>query len=164
MNEFSKFLAVQLVIGAFINLSLNASIAIFLFRGINPVPLWGNPGIALDTLATAFLLPWLTVLIVAPFARAEIRKGTIERFKEDLVRFRSSYLRHMPVGILAQSMILGIGTTVIAAPVLVGILYTMGVSEMSFHTFIAYKSAFATLLTFPVSPIVWLSAMIKLTE
>ena len=161
MNEFKKFLAVQLIISVFINLTLNAGIAILLFRGINPVPLWGNPGIALDTLATAFLLPWLTVLIVAPFARAEMRKGTIERFRKELGRVRSSYLRYMPVGIVAQSMTIGIGITVIAAPVLVGILYAVGVSEMSYHAFIAYKTVFATILTFPVSPIVWMSAMIK---
>jgi hypothetical protein len=161
MNKFRKFLAVQLIIGAFINLSLNLGIAILLFKGIDPVPLWGNPGIALDILATAFLLPWLTVLIVAPIARAEMKKGTIERFREELGSIRCSYLRFMPKGVLAQSMIIGIGTTVIVAPAMVGILDAAGVSEMSHNAFIAYKTAFATVLTFPVSPVVWLSAMIK---
>ncbi len=154
MNEFRKFLGVQLIIGVFINLSLNLGIAIFLFRGIASVPLWGNPGIALDILATAFLLPWLTVLIVAPFARIEMKKGPIERFRGELSRIRGLHLRSMPKGILAQSMIIGIGITVIFVPALVGILYALDVSQMSYHAFIAYKTTFATFLTFPVSRIV----------
>jgi hypothetical protein len=161
MNELRKFLLVQMTVGLAVNISLNAGFGYYLFKGIDPVPLWGNPGIALDTLATAFLLPWLTVVIVAPFASIEKKKGTVERLREDLSRIRRSYLKHMPDGVFAQSMIIGIGTAVIATPVALGILYAVGIVELGYHAFILYKTTFAIVLTFPVNPVSWLSAMAK---
>lgn len=161
MNELRKFLLVQMVIGIVINLTLNAGIGIFMVRGINSLPLWGNPGVALDTLAVAFLLPWLTVLVVAPFARVEMKKGTVTRFQEELRVIRRSYLHHMPRGVLAQSMVIAGGTTLVITPVMIGILYALGISEMGAPTFVLYKSAFATILTFPVSPLAWTSALVK---
>lgn len=161
MSEFKKFLIIQAAISAVINMILNAGIGILLFRGIDFVPLWGNPGIALDTLAVAFLLPWLTVLIVAPFARIEMKKGRVGKFQEELRSIRRSYLKLMPDGLLSQSLIIGMGTVIIFTPLMLGLLISMGITELSYRSFIIYKTVFATLLSFPVSPTTWMSAMKK---
>ncbi|MBN1532276.1 MAG: hypothetical protein JXA20_06415, partial [Spirochaetes bacterium] len=156
-----KFLILQGAIGIAINLSLNAGIGIYMVRGVDTMPLWGNPGIALDTLAVSFLLPWLTVVIVAPLAKMEMNKGTVEKFREELRSLRDSYLGFMPRGAFAQSMLISAGTAAIVTPLAVGILYCAGITGFAGNDFVLYKSALATLLTFPVNPLVWLSALSK---
>ena len=74
---------------------------------------------------------------------------------------RNSYLKFMHRGVFAQSMVIVWGTAIIFTPSIVGILYIMGIMEMKDYTFVVYKSSFATILTIPVSPIVWMSAMVK---
>ncbi|TAL30011.1 MAG: hypothetical protein EPN93_20545 [Spirochaetes bacterium] len=159
MNEFKKFLLVQALISALINMSLNAGIGIFLFWELEVVPLWGNPGIALDTLATAFLLSWLTVLFVAPFAHMEMKKGTVEKFGKELRFLRGSWLKYMPRGFFLQSMIIGVVTAAIFTPVMVGALSVLGVDGMSFRSSVIYKTVFATLLALVVNPVTWMSAL-----
>jgi len=154
-----KFLTVQAFISAAINLSLNAALAVVLFRGIEPVPVWGNPGVALDTLGVAFFLPLLTVLIVAPFAAAERSKGSVDILKEDLSRIR--WLRLMPKGLFSQSLLIPALTVVFITPVAIGTLHYLKIDSLSNFSFVIYKSALATALSFPVSPVVWMSAMKK---
>ncbi len=161
MSGLKKFLVIQALIGIAINLSINAGIGVFLVRGVDSISLWGNPGIALDTLAVAFLLPWLTVLFVAFFAHLEMKKGTVKKYREELQSIGSSYLKHMPRGVFSQSMVIGAGTALVITPIMIGIMYAMGISEMGDRSFVVYKSAFATILTIPVNPLAWLSSMVK---
>ena len=63
-SEHRRFLIVDQVIGAgIINFILNAGIAWAIARALTRVPLWGNPSIANDTVATAFLLPFIPALL-----------------------------------------------------------------------------------------------------
>jgi hypothetical protein len=161
MTEFKKFLVVQALISALINMSLNAGIGIFVFWELEVVPLWGNPGIAVDTLATAFLLSWLTVLFVAPFAYMEMKKGTVEKFARELRFLRGSWLKHMPQGFFLQSVLIGTVAAIIFTPALVGALSLLGVDGMSFRSTVIYKTVFATLLALVVNPVTWMSALKK---
>jgi hypothetical protein len=161
MNEFQRFLAIQAAVCAVINMALNAGIGIYFFRGMDIVPLWGTPGIALDTLVMAFLLPWLTVLFIAPFAWMEMKKGTAEKFKEELRTVRHSYLKYMPDGFFLQSLILGFGTAVIFSPIIAGLLSGLGITGMRYQSAVILKTVLAMILALAVSPVTWLSALKK---
>ena len=82
-SEHRRFLIVDQVIGAgIINFILNAGIAWAIARALARVPLWGNPSIANDTVATAFLLPFITCVIVTPLIRKKIVAGGLQPLPE----------------------------------------------------------------------------------
>src|SRR5260370_7320498 len=60
-----------------INFLINAVIAWLLFRHATHVPLWGQSSIAGDTIATSFLLPLITCLIVTPIAPGRGRSALL---------------------------------------------------------------------------------------
>ena len=57
------------------NVALNGLIAWGLFRSSVAVPLWGESSVGVDLLATGFLLPFLTCVIVSPFVSKQVRSG-----------------------------------------------------------------------------------------
>jgi hypothetical protein len=65
-----RFVLLDNGVGAFVvNLMINGVIAWLLFRKATRVPMWGQSSIAGDTIATAFLLPAITCLIVTWISR-----------------------------------------------------------------------------------------------
>ncbi len=161
MNAFRKFLTVQAIICAIINLCINIALGIVLFKDIDSVPLWGNPGIVMDTFATAFLLTFLTVLIVAPFANIENKKGTAAHFQKELSALEKSRLRFLPRSLFLRSIVLACLASLVFTPLMIGLLYAGRISELSFIYFVVYKASFATIISFPVSPVVWTSALMQ---
>src|SRR3990172_10008910 len=75
-----RFLLVdQGVAPAIFNFVLNGAIAWLLFHSAASVPLWGPSSVAIDTLITAFLLPFLTCLIVSGIVDRQVARGRIPR-------------------------------------------------------------------------------------
>ena len=59
-----------------INFVLNGLLGLALFRGIDPVAVWGRQSSAgPDLIGTCFFLPAITCLIVTPLAHRQIRGG-----------------------------------------------------------------------------------------
>lgn len=62
-----------------LNFVMNGAIAWLAVRGMERVPLFGSlSSIAVDTLATCFLLPFITCLIVTPTVRSAVKSGVIQ--------------------------------------------------------------------------------------
>ena len=71
------------------NFALNGAIAWALFRSVEAVPLWGESSVGVDLLATAFLLPFLTCLIVSAIVARHVRAvATYLRPEGKLYRFK----------------------------------------------------------------------------
>ena len=74
--ELKRYLFVEQPIGAFVvNFLLNALIAWGLCRGMTTVPLWGETSVAGDTIATSFVLPFVSVLIATLLVRRDVRRS-----------------------------------------------------------------------------------------
>lgn len=69
------FVATQQVVPALINALINGAIAWAMHRGTSALALWGDGGYAVDLLATGFLLPAITWLILHPLLRRQARAG-----------------------------------------------------------------------------------------
>ena len=81
--EQRRFLFVDQCLGPTVfNFLLNGAIAWALFRGVALVPLWGQESIAGDTIATAFILPFLTSLIATRIVRRQIASGRVHPMTE----------------------------------------------------------------------------------
>src|SRR5262245_58855388 len=129
------------IISAVFNFLLNGAIAWALFRTVTHVPLWGQQSIAGDTLITAFLLPFLTCLIVSRLVAKQVTAGHLPPLRgADLPLARGS--RWSP---LARATLLGVAGVALAFP-LVAALHASGFGGFDLWPFIGFKATFAALL------------------
>jgi hypothetical protein len=133
-----------------VNLAVNAAIAWLLFRGATTVPLWGSQSIAGDTLATAFLLPFLSTLIASAVVRGQVRSGYVPR----LSLSDGSPLQRLPAGLAGRGAVLGgLGLLTAGLPTAAG-LDAIGVADMAFGDFVLFKAVFAAALGAVVTPVI----------
>ena len=145
------------VVSAIFNFLLNGAIAWALFRTVAHVPLWGEQSVANDTLATAFLLPFLTCLIVSRLVARQVAKGHVPPLHGvDLPLIRGSRLSP-----LSRAMLLGVAGVVLAALPLVAVLHASGFSGFALWPFIGFKATFGALLAAAVTPLIGWWALLR---
>jgi hypothetical protein len=146
-----RFLVVDQGVGStVVNFALNAAIAWLMFRSMPLVPLWGQSSIAADTLATAFVLPVLTSLIVGRVVAWQVGRGQIPRLGAAQVA-ASAWARRSR---LQRGAAVGAASVVLAAVPVVAYLTIAGPSEMERASFIWFKAAFAAGLGALVTPLI----------
>jgi hypothetical protein len=154
-----RYLLLEQGIGsAIFNLLLNGAIAWFLTRSLERVPLWGlDASIAGDTIATTFMLPFFTCLIVTRLARGQVTSGRLPpvAWRRD----QHAALRRLPAGTFSRALFLGLVTLVAVAPVAVWALTALEVEELGMWRFVTFKALFAAVLAAIVTPIVALGAL-----
>ena len=155
--DHRRFLVVDQGVGPIIvNFLLNAGIAWLMFRSAATVPMWGQSSIAGDTLATAFILPFLTCLIVGKVVAHQVNKGQVRPLSQDdlppsSLAFRASY---------QKGALLGAICVVVTAIPVVWLLSTFGLSELARGDFILFKAIFAGVLGGLVTPLIgWWALM-----
>jgi hypothetical protein len=149
-REHRWFLIVDQGIGPIVvNLLLNGVIAWVMFRSARAVPLWGQSSIAADTLATAFILPLLTSLIVSRVVRYQVRRGRLAPLAVSQ-GFSSRWARRAS---WQRGAALGVAAVVLTAVPVVVLLSLTGPMEMGLWRFVWFKAAFAAGLGVLVTPL-----------
>jgi hypothetical protein len=155
-----RYLVREHVVGsAVFNLLFNALIAWLLFRGLEDVPLWGQQSIAGDTLATAFMLPFLTTLIVTRLARGHVRGGRVERLA--WTRRSHPVLAWLPAALLPRAVVLGVLGVVLVGIPTAWALGALQVDAMAFWPFVGFKALLAAAMAAVVTPVVALWALVE---
>ena len=104
-DRHKRFLIVdQGVVPTIFNFLLNGLICWALFRTAESVSLWGESSVGVDLLVTAFVLPFLTTLIVSAIVLRELRAGKLPPLLSDQLPLsgwfkRSSFVRGLLLGI-----------------------------------------------------------------
>jgi hypothetical protein len=147
---------------ALINVVINGTIAILVFRGVETVPLWGLTSIAGDTLATSFLLPLLLCLIATPLARREVSRGRIPPLP--LRRGDHRLFRLLPEKARLRALVLGLLGLLLVGPPMLALFVALGVTSLPYWTFIAFKALFAGALAGLLGPLVGLWAIVRFSE
>jgi len=132
------------------NLVLNGLIAWVLFRSSSAIPLWGESSIGVDLMATAFLLPFLTCVIVSALVARQVESGKVPRLPSDQYPHsgwfrRSSYVR---------GLFLGLTGILFAAIPVVWALDLGRAQPFSVASFVAFKAVWAAMLALVVTPFV----------
>jgi hypothetical protein len=125
-------------------------IAWLLFRTATSVPLWGESGMGIDLLATAFLLPFLTCLIVSRLVGGQVRSGKLSRLPEQQVPLAG--WSHRPV--VARGLLLGAGGVLLGALPLVVALSLGNAQPFAVGSFIGFKAVWAAMLAAVATPLV----------
>jgi hypothetical protein len=144
------YLLVEQGIGAGIfNVVINAAIAWVFFHGMSTVPLLGDQSIMGDTIATTFMLPLLTAIIAGRIVRAHVRTGHVPAWS-----WTAGLARMIPRSLGARGAALGVLCVLLIGIPTTKALGAMGVTEMSFWGFIAFKALFAGVLATVVTPLI----------
>jgi hypothetical protein len=138
------------IVSALFNFVLNAAIAWALFRTAVQVPLWGEQSVAGDTLITAFLLPFLTCLIVSRLVAKQVTQGHVPPLRADDPPLAAFSRRST----LARGTLLGVASVALAAVPVVAALHASGFAGFALWPFIGFKATFAALLAAAVTPLV----------
>ncbi len=152
-SEHRRFLIVdQGVVPTVYNFFLNGFIAWLLFRSAESVPLWGRSSIVVDTLATAFILPLATCIIVSYIVARQVSTGRISPIPEPATTPVVAWLAaHTPV---QRGAALGLAGIVVAAiPVFLWFAIG-GPKELALSSFLLFKASFAAALAVIVSPVI----------
>lgn len=145
-----RYLLEQGIGSGVFNLVLNAAIAWAMFRGMAAVPLWGQQSVAGDTIGTTFFLPFLTTVIAGRIVRGHVRNGRVPA----LAWAASSLGRRLPKGLALRGAILGMACIVAVGLPATRALASLGVAQMSFGGFVAFKALFAAALATVVTPVI----------
>ena len=154
-----RYLLIEQGVGAAIfNLVLNGVIAWLSVRSLERVPLWGgDTSIAVDTIATTFLLPFITCLVVTRIARRMVEKGRLPA-----VAWRRAdhpLLGRLPARPVTRGLVLGVTGLVAFAPVVVWAFAALEVRELGVWSFVVFKALFAAVLSVVFTPVIALMAL-----
>jgi hypothetical protein len=148
-----RFLLLDNGVGPFvINFLINAAIAWMLFRNATHVPMWGQSSIAGDTVATSFLLPFITCLIVTPLARGRVRAGHIAQAVGERGRW-------LPRNAGWRGALIGVICMIALVPLVVLVFRLIGIAALTPWHFVYFKASFAALEGALVTPFLALWAI-----
>jgi hypothetical protein len=149
-DELRRYLFVERPIGAFvINFVLNGLIAWAICRDLPAVPLWGQPSVAGDTIATSFILPFLSVLIATPLVWRDVRGG---KPPPESLRERPARPRWLPRPLMARAIVLGLVAMIVASPLALAPLVLAGVTRIAMPGFVWAKATYAAALGAVLAP------------
>jgi hypothetical protein len=161
--EHRRWLLVNAVIvAALINGALNALIAWGTAAPEDEIPLWaapliGGPSTIVDTVATLFILPFLTTLLITTVAWHEMREGKLAPLLID--RNVDPMLARLPSTRARRGAYFGVLTVVLLAPVAVVLLIAFDFGDISVGDFVIYKAIFGVLLGLAVTPPIAIAAL-----
>jgi hypothetical protein len=152
-TEQRRFLLLDNGVGPFVaNLLINGVIAWLLFRNATHVPLWGQSSIAGDTIATSFLLPAITCLIVTPLARGRVRSGRLPAAMD-------ASRRWIPQNMVWRAIFIGIIGLIAFTPLTLLLLNALGIGVLTPWHFVYFKATFAAIEGALVTPFLALWAI-----
>lgn len=149
----------QTVIGAaIVNALINAGFGWLAMLELDALPLWGAPGIVIDTVLTAFGVAFGTVLVVTFQARRDLFAGKAS--PADPTGLLGRVIYGLPLALLPRGIVLGIACVVIFVPLPMIALALLGVDSLLPGPFITFKAVFSAVVGAAVTPIISLQAMV----
>jgi hypothetical protein len=144
-----------IVIAAVANAGLNALIA-WLFT-VNEdeipqaaVPFVEGPSVTVDTVATCFVLPFLTTLVITTVIWKEIRDGHLTR----LPLAPGSLAERLPDTRLRRATVVGLLCLLVFGPISLALLLLFDYGDISPGEFVLFKAIFGIVLGALVTPFI----------
>jgi hypothetical protein len=148
-----------LLIAAFVNAALSALIAWFFTVNedeipVTEVPLAGGPSVLVDSVATCFVLPFLTTLLITTVIWAEMRKGHLTK----VPRAPGSFAERLPKTRLRRATWIGLICLVALGPFVAAGVLLFDYGDISVGEFVLYKAIFGIVLGATVTPWIAMAA------
>lgn len=142
-----------LLIPAVVNAALNALLAWLFTLNEHEVPqakapLVGGPSVLVDTVATSFVLPFLTTLAITTVIWGEMRKGHLSRVE----RAVGSFADRLPRTRLRRATLVGLICLFFFGPLSAAGVLLFDYGDISVGEFVLYKAIFGIVLGAAVTP------------
>lgn len=145
-----RYLRHHLLGAALINGLLTAGLTVWLTKGTT-IPLWGEKGLATETVLATIGVTILTVLLASPAIRREIRRGKVDRLPWTPASHGVLRLGCYHTG--GRALLFAIGGTALFASTAIFLWAMLGPSEAPFGTFLAYKIGYVVALGSVATPL-----------
>jgi hypothetical protein len=148
------------LVAAVVNAALSALIAWLFTFSEDEIPLWavpliGGPSVGVDTIATFFVLPFLTTLVITTVVWKEMEHERLPPM--DLPR--GSRLEKLPDTRLRRAAWIGLICMLIFGPLSAVVLSALDFGDISVGDFVLYKAIFGVVLGAIVTPPIAIVAM-----
>jgi len=140
----------QSIFAGLINVVINGVIAWLLMRSQTEIPRWGETGMGVDLLATGFILPFATCMIVSRLTRGQVESGKLPPLEQSQIRPLGFHRRSS----LVRAILMGVIGVVFASAPLVVLLDLAQAAPVPFLSYVAFKAIWAGLFAMVVSPII----------
>jgi hypothetical protein len=142
-----------ILIAAVINGTLSALIAwLFTFSEdeipVTEVPLIGGPSVLVDSVATCFVLPFLTTLLITTVIWGEMRKGHLTK----VPRASGSFAERLPKTRLRRATWIGLICLAVVGPIVAAGVLLFDYGDIPVGEFVLYKAIFGIVLGAAVTP------------
>ncbi len=145
------------IISTLFNFFFNLGIAWVMYDHEHGVALWGMKSVALDTLLTAFLLPFSSSIIINLSTWWTLKRGWIPLLFNKPQVGSISIVLSLPLSL--QGVLFGVvGLFLFGVPVIVWILFTKN-QFLPYSDFLWFKSICAAIVSLMVSPAMGLLAL-----
>lgn len=140
----------QGLVPAIFNVVLNGVIAWAILHAHAEIPLWGEASVGVDLLATGFMLPLFTCLIVSRLIGGQVRSGKLPPLEPHQIGSRGWHHRSS----LVRGLFLGLVGVVFAAAPVVAALELARAQPIELYSFIGFKALWAGLFAAVLSPVI----------
>lgn len=155
MKPAQFFISQQLTPGL-INGLINGLIAWSMHRHTAALGLWTQGAYATDLIATGFLLPAISWLILRPLIGRQFKQGTAPQL-ETLPP--PKLMKFMPTGLWTGTLVIGLMGMILVGGVSVVLLQLLGSPDIVGSDYAWFKGLFGMLLTLVLQPTMVFTAM-----
>ena len=159
LSARAHFALTQQIVPGTINALLNAAFAWWLHGTKDALHLWADPAYAGDLIATGFLLPSITWLILRPLLQSQARKGKAPA----LAGIPTPWLaRWIPDRLWAGAVVIGLLGIVLVGGGTIVVLQLFGAPSFSGAGYTAFKGLYGGLFSFVLQPAMVFAALVPL--
>lgn len=152
----TQFFLGQLLFPCLVNAGINGGIAWAQHAHAPAVGLWTQGAYAADFLATGFLLPAISWLVLRPLLRRQLAQGRAPNLAG---LSPPRMLRWMPGNAAYGALIVGIYGMVLVGGIATATAIAIGEPTFSGQTYALVKAGYAALLTLAVQPLMVFAAL-----
>jgi hypothetical protein len=138
-EQIQKHIRKETGINIVINVLLNGALAWWLLHDKGPLPVWGEHGFGPDLLITGFLLSGIIAAIMIAMHRRKLNKGDLPA----LVLADNHWLNRMPRNLWLSALAFGLAGALLAAPLLLAVLYLFGFTTLTPLSYALIKGVWA---------------------
>lgn len=152
-----RILASQALLGLAANFVLNGASAWATFPPVPAMPLWARGNcVAGGIIGTSFFLPLTTCIVLTPFARGALRRGSLAPLAREAL---PAGVRALPASMAGRGALVGLLCALTLGPAACWLVGSFGVTELSRGGDALFKAVYSALLGMLVTPLFGLRAL-----
>jgi hypothetical protein len=138
-----RYIQRERLIGTGVNLVISVAFTVLLFSTFPVIEMWGANGIAVDLVATVFMLTLMGGLALGVLTTKRVRDGAIDPLPQ---RLWGKLVRTLPRNVLVRTAIVAVAVTTLVVPLSVLVFWLLGIESMSFSGYLVFKALYGPLV------------------